>query len=90
MNRLDEPVFIAVSKLLLTEFGIHLRLESCDRDQKLLAFLKHLVQVIKSKAPFFANASQTFHNLVHYSVLAFVSTLFSISCVVHYLVPERI
>ena len=29
LNRLDEPVFIAVSKPLLTEFGIHCRLESC-------------------------------------------------------------
>ena len=29
LNRLDEPVFMAVSKLLLTEFGIHHRLESC-------------------------------------------------------------
>ena len=29
MNRLDEPVFMAVSKPLLTEFGIHPRLESC-------------------------------------------------------------
>ena len=29
LNRLDEPIFIAVSKPLLTEFGIHLRLESC-------------------------------------------------------------
>ena len=29
LNRLDEPVFIAVSKPLLTKFGIHLRLESC-------------------------------------------------------------
>ena len=28
LNRLDEPVFIAVSKPLLTEFGIHYRLES--------------------------------------------------------------
>ena len=26
---LDEPVLIAVSKPLLTEFGIHHRLESC-------------------------------------------------------------
>ena len=31
LNRLDEPVFIAVSKPLLTEFGFHLRLESCDQ-----------------------------------------------------------
>ena len=29
LNRLDEPVLIAVTKPLLTEFGIHLRLESC-------------------------------------------------------------
>ena len=29
-NRLDEPVFIAVSKLLLTEFGIHYILEGCE------------------------------------------------------------
>ena len=30
MNRLTEPVFITVSKLLLTYFGIHYRLESCE------------------------------------------------------------
>ena len=29
LNRLDEPVFIAVSKPMLTEFGIHYGLESC-------------------------------------------------------------
>ena len=29
MNRLDEPVFMAVSKPMQTEFGIHHRLESC-------------------------------------------------------------
>ena len=29
LNRLDELVLIAVSKPLLTEFGIHHRLESC-------------------------------------------------------------
>ena len=29
LNRLDELVFIAVSKPLLTEVGIHHRLESC-------------------------------------------------------------
>ena len=28
-NRLDEPVLMAVSKPMLTEFGIHHRLESC-------------------------------------------------------------
>ena len=31
LNRLDEPCFVAVSKPLLTEFGFHHRLESCDR-----------------------------------------------------------
>ena len=30
LNRLIEPVFIALPKLLLTEFGIHYRLESCE------------------------------------------------------------
>ena len=29
LNRLDEPIFTAVSKPLLTEFGIYHRLESC-------------------------------------------------------------
>ena len=29
LNHLDEPVSMAVSKSLLTEFGIQLRLESC-------------------------------------------------------------
>ena len=35
LNRLDEPVFIAASKPLLTEFGLHHRLESC------VSFLGH-------------------------------------------------
>ena len=30
LNRLDEPVFMAVPKPMLTEFGIHYILESCD------------------------------------------------------------
>ena len=30
LNCLDEPVFIAVPKPFLTEFGIHYRLESCE------------------------------------------------------------
>ena len=30
LNRLDEPVFMAVPKPMLTEFGIHYRLESCE------------------------------------------------------------
>ena len=30
MNHLDEPVLIAVSKPLLTEFGIYHRFESCE------------------------------------------------------------
>ena len=29
LNCFDEPVFIAVSKPLLTEFGIHHRFENC-------------------------------------------------------------
>ena len=30
LNCCDEPIFMAVSKPLLTEFGIHHRLESCE------------------------------------------------------------
>ena len=30
LNRLDEPVFMAVPKPMLTEFGIYYRLESCE------------------------------------------------------------
>ena len=30
LNRLDEPVLIAVSKPMLTDFGIHHRLESSE------------------------------------------------------------
>ena len=30
LNRLDEPIFKAVPKAMLTEFGIHYRLESYD------------------------------------------------------------
>ena len=30
LNRVDEPVFMADPKPLRTEFGIHLRLESCE------------------------------------------------------------
>ena len=31
LNRLDEPVFMAGPKSMLTEFGIHHRLESCGQ-----------------------------------------------------------
>ena len=30
-NRLDEPIFMAVPKPMLTELGIHHRLESCGK-----------------------------------------------------------
>jgi len=43
LNRLDEPVFMARPKLILTEFGIHYRLESCvvDRHTKHISFDLH-------------------------------------------------
>ena len=44
LNRLDEPVFMAVSKPLLTEFGIHHRLESSVR---LIIHGEHLSNIIK-------------------------------------------
>ena len=42
LNRLDEPVFMAVSKLLLTELGIHHRLESCDRHIRIFPTQNHV------------------------------------------------
>ena len=30
LNRLDEPIFMAVPNLMLTDFDIHYRLESCE------------------------------------------------------------
>ena len=36
LNHLDEPVFIAVSKPLLTEFGIHHRFESCGYNRAII------------------------------------------------------
>ena len=39
LNRLDEPVFITVSKPLLTEFGIHHRLENCVVNQNFYMFV---------------------------------------------------
>ena len=35
LNRLDEPVFLVGPKPMQTEFGIHLRLESCDPHLKI-------------------------------------------------------
>ena len=43
LNRLDEPVLIAVSKPLLTEFTIHQRLESCG-DHALTLSLRPIIQ----------------------------------------------
>ena len=42
LNRLDEPDFMAVPKPMLTEFGIHYRLESCVHILK--AILYELMQ----------------------------------------------
>ena len=45
LNRLDEPVFEAVSKPLLTEFHIHHRLESCVG--KFYSFVTELLEVLE-------------------------------------------
>ena len=47
LNRLDEPIFMAVPKPMQTEFGIHLRLESCAA-----SYLEHIVSSLN-----FRNAS---------------------------------
>ena len=41
LNRLDEPIFMAVLKPMHTEFGIHYILESCVLFQKRLVVKKH-------------------------------------------------
>ena len=49
LNRLDEPVLIALSKSLLTEFGIHHRLESCGpfgQTQKLFDRISILISTM--------------------------------------------
>ena len=42
LNRLDEPIFMAGPKPMRTEFGIHLRLESCVRDQFSYSVIKNI------------------------------------------------
>ena len=37
LNRLDEPVFMAGPKPMLTEFGVHHRLESCGEGSNIKA-----------------------------------------------------
>ena len=39
LNRLDEPVFMAVSKPMQTEFGIHHILESCGNHTCIFSFI---------------------------------------------------
>ena len=56
LNRLDEPVFMAVSKPLLTEFGIHHRLESCG-----------LYTTKSSSAPNFENFIMDFFITIHFT-----------------------
>ena len=43
LNHLDEPVFMAVSKPLLIEFGIHHKLESCG-----VYFYKNQIEIKKN------------------------------------------
>ena len=44
-NRLVEPIFMAVPKPMRTEFGIHLRLESCGVDHTFFAKIVGLVPI---------------------------------------------
>ena len=49
LNRLDEPIFMAVPKPMLTEFGIHYRLESCVVDCKRKATIEKFSSSIDLK-----------------------------------------
>ena len=44
LNRLDEPVFMAVPKIMLTEFGIHYRLESCVGSCRTMIRVPHILE----------------------------------------------
>ena len=49
MNRLDEPVLMAVLKPMQTEFGIYHRLESCEALQQ---FWVHIFKANVGRSPF--------------------------------------
>ena len=51
LNRPDEPVFIAVSKPLLTEFGIHHRLESMAHDLFSCPFVHLKIRALGNSMP---------------------------------------
>ena len=51
MNRLDEPIFMAVSKPLLTEFGNYHKFETCDTSTR--CFKLHGANQNKSLMSFF-------------------------------------
>ena len=61
LNRLTEPVFIAVSKLLLTEFGIHYRLESCVSETVQLELLYYFSTFFVEEWQCIAAASSSFN-----------------------------
>ena len=48
LNRLDEPVFMAVPKPMLTEFGIHHRLESCADERSVGNLLFAIISLVSS------------------------------------------
>ena len=59
MNCLDEPVFMTVSKPLLTELGIHHRLESC------VTYLRQYLYIISIMSTYSGSLfprSLTFYN----------------------------
>ena len=62
LNRLDKSVFMAVSKPLLTEFGIHHRLESCAEIQS-LEMNQILTVLIGPLLSFFDNIKSTINKL---------------------------
>ena len=46
LNRLDEPVFMVVPEPMLSEFGIHQRLESCAYINKVLSCAQEFLPLI--------------------------------------------
>ena len=80
LNRLDEPIFIAVTKPLLTKFAIHHRLESCELCYIALKLAKNQLKQLKVRIldvhffPIFVKSKSKAHNLLsHHEILIDIS-----------------
>ena len=64
LNRLDEPIFMAVPKPMLIEFGIHYRSESCGPERLFSTMLLLIFSSDDCSAP---NSSLIFSRMINRS-----------------------